>query len=159
MPPYRAALAAWRLTAILCVSTHAPPTLASPNHRQPTHDNHLTRIHVHRHLPQELRQFGLTETGVLNFEYVAADGSVDPRWKDFMRFQIKRARQCFAAAEEGVGDLHKSARWPVWSALILYRMILDRIEENGYDNFTKRAYVPKWQKLACLPAAFAKANL
>lgn len=37
--------------------------------------------------------------------------------------------------------------------------ILDAIEANGYNNFTKRAYVPKWRKLASLPAAFAKASL
>lgn len=106
---------------------------------------------------QELREFGLTEEGVLNFEYVAEDGTVDPRWKEFMKFQITRARAYFEEAEAGVVHLDASARWPVWSALILYRMILDRIEENDYNNFTMRAYVPKWQKLACLPKAFMKA--
>lgn len=106
---------------------------------------------------EELEQYGLTEAGVLNFEYVSPDGKVDQRWKDFMKFQIERARECFAQAEVGVSNLDRSARWPVWSALILYRMILDRIEENDYDNFTKRAFVPKWQKLACLPAALSKA--
>ena len=45
------------------------------------------------------------------------------------------------------------------SALILYRQILDAIEANDYDNFTKRAYVPKWQKFASLPKAFARAVL
>lgn len=44
------------------------------------------------------------------------------------------------------------------SALILYRGILDRIETNGYNNFTKRAYVPKWQKMLTLPAAFARSQ-
>jgi phytoene synthase len=41
--------------------------------------------------------------------------------------------------------------------LILYRQILDAIEANDYDNFNKRAYVPKWRKLVSLPQAFAKA--
>lgn len=45
------------------------------------------------------------------------------------------------------------------SALILYRQILDAIEANDYDNFTKRAYVPKWRKFALLPVAAAKAAL
>lgn len=44
------------------------------------------------------------------------------------------------------------------SALILYRGILDRIEANEYDNFTKRAYVPKWQKSLALPAAFVRSQ-
>ena len=42
----------------------------------------------------------------------------------------------------------------VWSALILYRQILDSIEANGYDNFTQRAYVPKWKKLRSLPVSY-----
>ncbi len=71
--------------------------------------------------------------------------------------QIARTRQCFEDAEAGVNLLDPSARWPVWSALILYRQILDAIEANDYDNFTKRAYVPKWRKMLSLPAAFANA--
>ena len=50
--------------------------------------------------------------------------------------------------------LNKDARWPVWSALDVYRDILDAIEANGYDNFTQRAYVPKLQKFAMLPTSF-----
>lgn len=49
------------------------------------------------------------------------------------------------------------ARWPVWSALILYRQILPAIQANDYDNFTKRAYVPKWKKFASLPKAAVRA--
>jgi phytoene synthase len=76
-----------------------------------------------------------------------------------MSFQIERAHALFADAEAGVNLLDAKARWPVWSALILYRQILDAIEANGYDNFSRRAYVPKWRKLASLPLAFAKASL
>ena len=54
--------------------------------------------------------------------------------------------------------LHKDARWPVWSALDVYRNILDAIEANDYDNFTQRAYVPKMQKFLMLPAAYSKAQ-
>jgi len=39
----------------------------------------------------------------------------------------------------------------------LYRQILDAIEANDYDNFTMRAYVPKWRKFASLPRAFSRA--
>ena len=45
------------------------------------------------------------------------------------------------------------------SALILYRQILDGIEKNGYNNFSKRAYVPKWKKLASLPFAAVRAQM
>lgn len=45
----------------------------------------------------------------------------------------------------------------MWTALILYRGILDQIEANGYDNFTKRAYVSKTKKLAYLPLGYLRA--
>lgn len=47
----------------------------------------------------------------------------------------------------------------VWSALLLYQQILDAIEANDYDNFTKRAYVNKWKKFATLPMAYGRALL
>ncbi|BBG99788.1 PHYTOENE SYNTHASE [Prunus dulcis] len=37
------------------------------------------------------------------------------------------------------------------------RQILDAIEANGYDNFTKRAYVGKAKKLVSLPVAYGRA--
>jgi phytoene synthase len=105
-------------------------------------------------------QFGIQETELLGgAKRLMKDGVVDERWQEFMKFQIARARDLFKEAEAGVDLLSPSARWPVWSALILYRQILDSIEANGYNNFNRRAYVPKWRKLASLPAAFAKAAL
>ena len=59
-------------------------------------------------------------------------------------------------AEDGVLKLEENARWPVLSALVLYRQILDGIERNDYDNLHNRAYVPKWKKLATLPACYWK---
>jgi phytoene synthase len=108
---------------------------------------------------EDLAAFGIGEAEVVSGSLVNPDtGSVDDRWVRFMRFQIERARACFADAEAGVGALAPDARWPVWSALILYRQILDAIEANGYDNFTRRAYVPKWRKYASLPAAAVAAS-
>ena len=36
---------------------------------------------------------------------------------------------------------------------------LDAIEENDYDNFSQRAYVPKMKKLMMLPTAWQKAQI
>lgn len=107
---------------------------------------------------EDLDRFKIAESEVVNGTLVKAPGVVDDRWAAFMRFQIARARACFADAEAGIGGLDADARWPVWSALILYRQILDAVEANGYDNFTRRAYVTKWRKYASLPAAFARAR-
>lgn len=44
----------------------------------------------------------------------------------------------------------------VWSSLILYRKILDAIEDNDYDNLTKRAYVGRAKKFLTLPLAYTR---
>ena len=107
---------------------------------------------------EDLRRFGITEQEVLRGMFSPSTGQVDDRWKAFMKFQIERAREVFKDAEDGVNCLHKDARWPVWSALDVYRNILDAIEANGYNNFNQRAYVPKAQKFLMLPQSYIKAQ-
>lgn len=106
---------------------------------------------------EDLDRFGISESEVLSGMFARSNGRIDDRWRAFMKFQISRARQYFADAEAGVNLLQKDARWPVWSALILYSQILDAIESNGYNNFTKRAYVTRWKKLLDLPYALTRA--
>ncbi len=100
---------------------------------------------------EELALFDYTEEDLFN-------GVVDDRWRELMRFQIQRARKFFSEAERGIRGLSPDSRWPVWSALMLYQGILDVIERNEYDVFTKRAYVPKPQKLLALPVAWLRAQ-
>ncbi|CAJ2634231.1 unnamed protein product [Trifolium pratense] len=100
------------------------------------------------YLPQdELAQAGLSDEDIMS-------GKVTEKWRNFMKGQIKRARMFFDEAEKGVSELSSASRWPVWASLLLYRQILDSIEANDYDNFTKRAYVGKVNKLLSLPAAY-----
>ncbi|KVI08675.1 phytoene synthase 2, chloroplastic [Cynara cardunculus var. scolymus] len=102
------------------------------------------------YLPQdELAQAGLSDEDIFA-------GKVTDKWRSFMKKQIKRARSFFDEAEEGVTQLSSASRWPVWASLLLYRQILDEIEANDYNNFTRRAYVSKPKKLVSLPLAYAK---
>ncbi|XP_021742036.1 phytoene synthase 2, chloroplastic [Chenopodium quinoa] len=102
------------------------------------------------YLPQdELAQAGLSDEDIFA-------GKVTEKWRTFMKKQIKRARMFFDEAENGVSELSSASRWPVWASLLLYRQILDEIEANDYNNFTKRAYVGKAKKLLSLPIAYAK---
>lgn len=107
----------------------------------------------------ELEQFGISESDLVNYRVRdPVTGKVDDRWRAFMKFQIERARDYFTQAEAAAKCLDETARWPVWSALVIYRGILDAIEANDYDNLSQRAYVPKIQKLAMLPKTFLEAK-
>jgi 15-cis-phytoene synthase len=101
---------------------------------------------------QEMALFDYTEEDLFN-------GVVDDRWRELMRFQIQRARKYYTEAEQGIRSLSPDSRWPVWSALMLYQGILDRIERNQYDVFNKRAYVPGPKKLTYLPVAWLRAQV
>jgi 15-cis-phytoene synthase len=101
---------------------------------------------------EDLARFNYTEQDLLK-------GVVDDRWKQLMQFQIDRARQFYTEAEAGISALSEDARWPVWSALMLYSQILDVIERNGYDVFRQRAYVSGPKKLLALPIALLRARV
>ncbi|XP_073278089.1 phytoene synthase 2, chloroplastic [Primulina huaijiensis] len=102
------------------------------------------------YLPQdELAQAGLSDEDIFI-------GEVTDKWQTFMKKQIARARKFFDDAEKGVTELSSASRWPVWASLLLYRQILDEIEANDYNNFTRRAYVSKPKKIMALPMAYAK---
>ena len=94
------------------------------------------------YLPAEdLRRFGYTEQQLLN-------GVIDERFVALMRFEIARVREMYEAAVPGIALLSPSSRHTVRLAASLYRGILTQIERNGYDVFTRRAYVPIRSKLA-----------
>jgi phytoene synthase len=93
---------------------------------------------------EELRMFNLSEEDI-------AAGTIDHRWRAFMRFQIWRARQLYAEALPGVAMLGKSGRFAIAAAAELYRAILDDIEEHDYDVFSRLAHTTKREKLLTLP--------
>ena len=101
---------------------------------------------------EDLELFDYTQEELLK-------GVIDDRWRALMRFQIQRALKYYQEAESGISRLHPDARWPVWTALMLYRKILDVIVENDYDVFNRRAYVSKARKLLYLPQALVRSQI
>jgi 15-cis-phytoene synthase len=101
---------------------------------------------------EDLARFNYTEQDLF-------EGVVDERWRSLMRFQIDRARQFYKKAEKGISYLSSDGRWPVWAALMHYSGILSVIERNDYNAFTRRAYVPQWQKLRSLPVAWMRSQV
>jgi phytoene synthase len=93
------------------------------------------------YLPQEdMSRFGYTEAmlaaGVINDEFIA-----------LMRFEIARAREYYASADLGIAAIPADCRLPVKLARLLYAKILDKIEENGYDVFGRRARTTGLEKV------------
>jgi 15-cis-phytoene synthase len=104
------------------------------------------------YLPQdELKAFGITEEDI-------AQCRLNDKYKEFMRFQIQRARDYYALAAKGVPQLAPTARFAVQASLDLYSRILDVVERNDYDNFNKRAFTTKFEKFSILPQSFWKSS-
>mmetsp|Transcript_21882 Transcript_21882/g.36984 ORF Transcript_21882/g.36984 Transcript_21882/m.36984 type:complete len:366 (-) Transcript_21882:345-1442(-) len=102
------------------------------------------------YLPQEdMDKFGVTEAQILN-------SKMDDNYRDLMKHLIQRARDYYSQADRGIPMLHPSSRMAVQAAGDIYAKILDKIEENNYDNFRKRAYVARPEKFLALPGVFLK---
>ncbi|XXF79009.1 phytoene/squalene synthase family protein [Myxococcaceae bacterium GXIMD 01537] len=99
---------------------------------------------------RELAAFGLTEDDLRR-------GTVDGRWRDFMRFQVARARAGYARAAEGVGYLTGLGSQRMVRLMgAIYGDILRVIEARDYDVFSGRAYVPGGRKVVLAAAAFLR---
>ncbi len=97
------------------------------------------------YLPAEdLRTFNVTEEDL--FEHRLTDS-----FRELMKFQIDRARRYYDSADKGIPMLSPDSQVPVRLARHNYARILDQIESNGYQVYTRRAYLSFTQKMAILP--------
>lgn len=55
----------------------------------------------------------------------------------------------------GIGKLQGTAAWAVAFAALNYQAILAKVEKNGYDNLTRRAYVAPLERVSLLPRTVA----
>ena len=96
------------------------------------------------YLPREdLSRFGVTEDDI-------AGERVTNGFCALVRFEAERTRALYAHADEGFAFIPAEARLPIRLARVLYARILDKIEQNRCDVFTRRARVPTWEKLVTL---------
>ena len=73
-----------------------------------------------------------------------------------MKFQIERTRQLYEESWEGVKLLEREGQLAIGAASIFYQGILDEIEKNDYDVFTKRANLSAIGKVGKIPALWVK---
>jgi 15-cis-phytoene synthase len=74
--------------------------------------------------------------------------SVTPEWRAFLAYEIERNRALYSYADTGIAMLPPRSARCVGTARVLYAQILDQIERNGYDVFSRRARVPTLRKAA-----------
>jgi phytoene synthase len=69
-----------------------------------------------------------------------------PEWVALMDFEIERCRALYRSADFGLALLPATSVKGIRAARILYAGILERIEAQGGDVFSRRARVPTWRK-------------
>jgi phytoene synthase len=92
---------------------------------------------------EDLDRFGVSEDDI-------DAGRVTPGFCELVRFEAERCRELYARSDQGFAYIPAECRLPVRLARVLYARILDKIEQNQCDVFTRRARVPTWEKLAVL---------
>ena len=104
------------------------------------------------YLPRdEMVFYGIRESDI-------AEGKVTRNWRQFMHFQIQRTRDLYEESWSGIKLLEPEGRLAIGAASILYRGILDEIEKNDYNVFSRRASLSLSEKLKCLPELWIKVN-
>ena len=114
--------------------------------RDVSEDFHNGRIYLPR---DEMVFYGIHESDI-------AEGKITKRWRQFMRFQIQRARDLYEESWAGVKLLEPEGRLAIGAASTLYSSILDEIEKNDYNVFSKRASLSLLEKLKRVPALWLK---
>jgi phytoene synthase len=77
-------------------------------------------------------------------------GERDGRFRALMRFEVERARACYAEAWPLAPLLRPAGRAVFLAMTRTYRALLDAIERRDYDVFTSRVRLTRWHKLLLL---------
>jgi phytoene synthase len=89
------------------------------------------------YVPQEdVRRFGVD----------LSKRTVTPEFVALMQFEIARCRELYRSADIGIDMLPGRSARSISAARVLYGRILDRIEAQNYDVFSRRASVPTRSK-------------
>ncbi len=99
----------------------------------------------------ELAQFGVTRADLER-------RTMTPAIREALAFQIARVRALEERSRPGIAMLHPASRDCIDAARVLYCGIVDEVERNDYDVFSKRAKVPMTRRLAVAGPALWRAR-
>lgn len=95
---------------------------------------------------EELSKFWLTHDDIISLCKWSKDAWLLVQFKNFMRYMVQICRDGYRKAESWYQYLPEYARKPISLAAVLYEWILDKIEHNNYDVFTKSARTTLFDK-------------
>ena len=107
----------------------------------------------------ELERFGVTEDDLRDETAHAGGGVRSAKVKALLAFEAERARQYYARADAALP--RADARRLVAARIMgnIYRGILDRIEQAGYDVFTAVIRVPRPRRALIAAATWARTTV
>lgn len=94
------------------------------------------------YLPREdMERFGVTES-------MLAAPAVSAELRRLLAFEAARARACYEEAEPLIGMVDADSRHALWALVEIYRRLLARIEQRGYEVLASRVRLPAIEKTA-----------
>jgi 15-cis-phytoene synthase len=76
-----------------------------------------------------------------------------PELRDLLAFEATRARQYYLESAPLVQLVYPKSRASLWALIAIYRRLLDRIEQSGFDVLRRRISLPTWEKLTIIARA------
>jgi phytoene synthase len=102
------------------------------------------------YLPAEdLKCFGVTVEQLRS-------GREDERFRELMRFEAQRARDCYVESEPLMELIDKRSRRSLWALREIYLRLLAKINAADYSVLSRRIAVSKTAKIALLLRAFMR---
>jgi 15-cis-phytoene synthase len=109
-------------------------------------DSDLGRVY----LPYEdLRRFAIDPSAFNN-------GNAAAVFRPVLEFEAQRARELYRAAEELMPLIDDDSQPALWTLVEIYRRLLDRIAQRGYDVFSERVRLSTAEKLGILAKGFVR---
>ncbi|MFZ1289450.1 MAG: presqualene diphosphate synthase HpnD [Melioribacteraceae bacterium] len=102
------------------------------------------------YLPKEdLRKFGYSESELVNSTY-------NEKFVELMKFQTNRARKFYNEADKFLSSKDRSNMFTARAMEYIYLRLLDKIEQENYDVFSKKIRVSNINKIFIALSVFIK---
>lgn len=101
---------------------------------------------------EDLTRFGVPEADILA-------GRMTPAFRSLMRFEVERARGFYTAADAALPAVDRPRMLPARIMSAIYRRLLERIEAEGYDVFSRRIRLSRPHRLALAIACWLRYRL